>query len=144
MGKEAVEELRDTVRLRVFEAIEPPIQKACKSFVEEGSHVGRGVKERILTLFEDLASSATDAASRPTERTLLANYESVNADVGKALQEWGNPLESTADAIVARHESRIERSDAQRRNRILAALEQVRSDAPEYLRESNREVAAGG
>jgi hypothetical protein len=130
VGKDAIEELRSVVKTEVVEAIEKPIRAVCKKFVDDNQHVGPGVKSRILDLFEALASDATDAAGKPTERILSANYANVNTDIKNAFEEWGEPLQSVADAIVERHEDRMKRSDAQKRAKVLSAIAEIRSTAP--------------
>lgn len=130
IGKDAIEELRTVVKTEVVRAIEKPIRAACKKFVENNAHVGQGVKGRILELFETLAADTTDAAGAPTEKVLTENYASVNADINQAFKEWGEPLESVANAIVERHEDRLKRSDAQKRTKILAAIDDLKRAAP--------------
>jgi hypothetical protein len=128
VGKEAIDELRNVVKVKVVESIERPIRDACEKFVAEGNHIGPGVKARILELFQDLAANATDAASRPTQKTLLKHYETVNAEIHSAFKEWGDPLEAAGNAIVERHEDRVKRSDSQKRGKVLAAIAQARSE----------------
>lgn len=130
VGKEAIEDLRNVVKVKVVESIERPIRDACKKFVDSGNHIGPGVKARILHLFRELAENATDAASRPTEKTLLSHYEIVNSEITKAFRDWGDPLESAGNAIVERHEDRIKRSDGQKRTRVLGAIEKIRASRP--------------
>lgn len=130
VGKEAIDELRSVVKTKVVESIESPIRTACRKFVDEGNHIGPGVKDRILDLFSELSANAAEAASRPAERTLLTHYEVVNEEIRRAFKEWGDPLESAGNAIVERHEDRVRRSDSQKRNKILASIEQARLSAP--------------
>lgn len=131
VGKEKIEDLREVVKVKVVEAIEKPIRSACKDFVERGNDVGPGVKSRILNLFRELAESSTDAAGRPTEKTLLEQYGRVKEEIDKAFRDWGNPLESAADGIVERHGDRVKRSDSQKRVRVLQTLSQLRADSPQ-------------
>jgi sigma54-dependent transcription regulator len=98
--------------------------------VEAGGHVGPGVKYRILEMFRELAASTTEAASKPTEATLLSHYQVIEKEIRKAFGEWGDPLESTVNAIAERHEDRTKRSDSQKRKQVLSAIEQIRGDAP--------------
>jgi len=132
VGKEVVDDLRDVVKNRIVESIQKPIRNACEAFVEQGKHMGPGVKQRILEMFRELADNATTAASVPTRRTLLARYETVEGEIRKAFEEWGHPLEAAMNAIVERHEDRIRRSDNQKRQRVLGQLEQLRSEWPRF------------
>jgi len=130
VGKEAIEDLREVVKIKVVEVIEKPIRSRCKKFVETGDHIGPGVKHRILDMFRELALNATEDASLPTQATLISHYDVVNKEIRKAFKEWGHPLETTANAIVERHEDRTRRSDSQKRKRVLSALDNIRADAP--------------
>jgi hypothetical protein len=130
VGKEAIEELREVVKVKVAEAIEKPIRTACRKFVSDRDDVGRGVKSRILDLFQELAIETADLASVPAGATLKSNYEIVERDIRKAFKEWNDPLGSVANAIVERHEDRARRSDSQKRAKVLAALDSVRSASP--------------
>ena len=129
VGKEAVEDLRDIVKNKIVESIRQPIQKACEQFVKEERHVGSGVKSRILDMFSDLAANATDAASIPTRKVLLAKYATVEVEIRKAFEDWGQPLEAATNALVERHEDRVRRSDSQKRQRVLAEIERLRAEA---------------
>lgn len=138
VGKEAVEDLRDVVKNKIVESIQQPIQNACEQFVKEGRHIGSGVKNRILGMFRDLAANATDAASVPTRKTLLAKYATVEIEIRKAFEDWGQPLEAATYALVERHEDRVRRSDSQKRQRVLAEIERLRVEAPS---DANQSVA---
>jgi GTP-binding protein EngB required for normal cell division len=130
VGKEAIEELREVVKVKVAEAIEKPIRSACRKFVNEQHDVGTGTKYRILELFHQLATETADLASVPASATLKTNYESVEKEIRRAFKEWSDPIGSVANAIVERHEDRARRSDSQKRAKVLAALDSVRSSLP--------------
>jgi GTP-binding protein EngB required for normal cell division len=133
VGKEAVDELRASVKQRLTDAIRQPILDACERFVERGDHYGTGVKQRILDLFDELASQATNSAERPTIDVLSQNFNIVRKEIRDAFEEWGDPLQQTADIIVERHTDRIKRSDAQRRATVLSAIEDVVNSCPASL-----------
>lgn len=134
VGKEAVDELRALVKQRLKDAIRKPIENACQKFVNDGDDIGPGVKNRILELFSALAKQATEAAKEPAIEILQTNYKVVREEIQTAFQQWGDPLQDTANLIVERHEERIKRSDAQRRSRVLAEIEAVLEECP--MRES--------
>lgn len=119
VGKEAVDELRNVVKEKLMDTIKKPIKKACEDFVERGNDIGPGVKSRILELFESLSKKATTAAEKPAIEVLQTNFQTVREEIRVAFEEWGDPLEETADLIVESHENRVKRSDAQRRGKIL-------------------------
>lgn len=130
VGKEAVDELRETVKVRLTEVIRKPIKTACEKFVDEGNDIGAGVKYRILDLFRQLAAKATTAAQQPAVGILRANFAEVREEIQSAFSQGGDPIQTTADLIVERHEARIKRSDAQKRGPILAELEVVFDKCP--------------
>ncbi|MBK8803321.1 MAG: hypothetical protein IPN71_14930 [Fibrobacteres bacterium] len=119
VGRDAVDDLRSLVKAKLLEEIRTPIRSACEKFVEEGDHQGPGVKARILFLFQNLSSMATEAAKKPAINILKVNFQEVREEIRAAFNSWGQPLEDTANLIVEKHEDRVKRSDAQRRNRIL-------------------------
>lgn len=126
VGKEASDELRDVVRKELRKAIESPIRKRCEKFVEDGDHVGRGVKNRILDMFEDLSRQATKAAEAPSRKILNKRFSEVRDQVANGIKNWPNPLQDAADAIVDTSAQRQKRSDAQRRRRVLTAVDELR------------------
>jgi len=130
VGKEAIDELRDLVKNRLTEVIKNPIKKACGEFVERGDDIGPGVKRRILSLFEHLAKTATTAAEKPAIDVLQKNSQLVREEIRVAFEDWGDPLNETANLIVERHEDRVKRSDAQRRGRVLAEIESILQENP--------------
>ena len=133
VGKEAVDELREIVKAKLTDVIRKPIKAACEKFVADGDDIGPGVKYRIIDLFRNLANQATISAQGPAIAILQSNFSQVRAEIHSAFEQWGDPIQETADLIVERHEERIKRSDAQKRNRILAELEEVIGKCPVEL-----------
>ena len=125
VGKEAVDELRQTVKSELSTTIRLPIQSACEQFVKNGNNEGPGVKMRILELFADLAKVATSAARDPAIRILQENATRVRIEVQQELKKGGDPLQDTADLIVESHEARVRRSDAQKRRAVLTEVGEV-------------------
>ncbi len=125
VGKEAVDELRATVKVRLIEVIRKPIKTACEKFVKEGNDIGAGVKYRILDLFRQLSAKATMAAQQPAVGILQSNFAEVRDEIQTAFAQGGNHVQTTADLIVERHEARLKRSDAQKRGPILLELKAI-------------------
>ncbi len=130
VGKDAVDELRNTVKSRLSEAIRGPVERACKKFVAQGDDVGPGVKYRILELFNDLAEKATRAAQEPAISILQTNFAAVREEIQLAFRQGGNPITGTAELIVEKHEERVKRSDAKKRGPVLVELEAVLGSFP--------------
>jgi len=130
VGKEAVDELRDTVKTRLLEEIRKPITRSCEKFVSDGNDQGPGVKYRIIELFRTLAANATRAAQQPAIHILQKNFSEVRGEIQTAFHQGGDPIQSTADLIVESHEARVKRSDAQKRGRILGELEAIFAGSP--------------
>ncbi len=125
VGKEAVDELRDTVKKELSKTIRGPIKSACEKFVRDGDDLGPGVKRRILELFDKLAETSTRAAKEPAIKILTENAASVRADIQNEFKKGGDPIQSTVDLIVEKHEDRLRRSDAQRRRGVLEEIQTV-------------------
>jgi GTP-binding protein EngB required for normal cell division len=130
VGKEAVDELRQTVKSELSATIRKPIKSACEKFVKDGNDIGPGVRLRILELFSDLAQVATTAARDPAIRILQENATRVRTEVQHELKKGGDPLQDTADLIVESHEARVRRSDAQKRRIILSEVGSVIESFP--------------
>ena len=134
VGKEAVDELRDTVKTKITETIRKPIQEACKQFVRRGNDIGPGVKNRILELFNELSRTASQSAGPPAQAVLSRNFTKVREEIRTSFQEWGDPLQETADSIVVKHEKATRRHDAKRRGEVLEAIAAVKSGVPKEIR----------
>jgi hypothetical protein len=130
VGKEAVDELRDTVKNELSKTIRSPIKSSCERFVRDGNDLGPGVKSRIIDLFRGLARTATESAKGPAAKILQDNATRVRVDIQVALKKGGNPIQDTADLIVEKHEDRIRRSDAQKRGGVLREVQEVLAQYP--------------
>jgi GTP-binding protein EngB required for normal cell division len=130
VGKEAVDELREIVKAKLTDVIRKPIKISCEKFVQDGDDIGPGVKNRVMELFRKLANQATLSAQKPAIGILQSNFVEVRVEIHSAFEQWGDPVQETADLIVERHEERVKRSDAQKRNRILAELDEVIGKCP--------------
>ncbi len=130
IGKNAVQELRDEVKTQLASAIEQPIRQECRQFVRRGDDFGRGVKVRILGMFDELKTKAVDAAERPASALLTRSFRKVESELGNVLDHYKNPLDQASEAILASHSERLRRSDAQRRKGVLADAARVLAEAP--------------
>jgi GTP-binding protein EngB required for normal cell division len=119
VGKEMIKEVRDKNATLLIDTIDGPIRKRCKGFVDEHRDVGSGVKDRMLRLYEELADEVTDAAEKPAMRILTVLFKEVEAEILGAFEDHRDPLQSISDAIVTSQQKYFERSDAQKRWRIL-------------------------
>lgn len=130
VGREMVNELREEVKIHLIREIEGPIRKRCRDFMRRNEDVGAGVKGRILGLFRELAEEATEAAAGPAIQILTTRFRAVEQEILAVFQQYQDPLTSAAEAIVASHETRLKRSDAQRRKAILEEVDAVVSACP--------------
>lgn len=130
VGKEAVAELRDSVKSELTTVIRKPISAECKKFVDQGDHIGTGVKSRILDLFRTLATQATNSAKAPAMKILQTNFLAVRDEIQAEFKKGGDPIQGTANLMVERHEAKVRRSDAQKRGPILLELDGVFSSCP--------------
>jgi GTP-binding protein EngB required for normal cell division/gas vesicle protein len=130
VGKEAVDEMRETVKNELAKTIREPIKAACSKFVKRGDDIGPGVKSRVLELFNRLANDATTAAKEPAMRILREKAKHVQKEIQDEFKKGGDPLQDTANLIVKKHEDRIRRSDAQKRTAVLLETEDVLASFP--------------
>jgi hypothetical protein len=130
VGREMIKEVREKNSTELINAIDGPIRLKCKRFVDDHSDVGRGVRDRILALFEQLADEIPGAAEKPALRILTRFYGEVEQEIIQELQEHQNPLEAMSEAIVASQEQYLLRSDAQKRKPILEEAGDLLRSAP--------------
>ncbi|TGN73462.1 hypothetical protein EOW77_0034760 [Bradyrhizobium yuanmingense] len=123
VGKEAVDELRQTVKQRLTDVIQAPIRKACQGFVTKGDDIGTGVKQRILDLFETLAKEATAAAQTPANRVLQQNFTKVRGEINEAFESWGDPIQETVDIILKRRSDALQALNIDQRQRALEEID---------------------
>lgn len=133
VGKEAVDELRQQVQTKLLKKIEGPIRRKCEKFVEEGDHIGPGVKIRILQLFRKLATETIEAATEPAIDLLTDKFREVESEILAVFEEHkehNDPIEAAVNAIVASHEQRTEREDRKKKQLVLDGLNQVVTECP--------------
>lgn len=133
VGKEAIDELRQKVQASLIRKIEGPIRRRCEKFVEEGEHIGPGVKHRILELFRKLANDAVRSATEPAIALLTERFREVEKeilDVFKQHQEHSDPINSAVDAIVTSHAKRLEREDRKKKQAVLDGIEVIIQQSP--------------
>ncbi|MDX2109416.1 MAG: dynamin family protein [Verrucomicrobiota bacterium] len=135
VGKEAIEELRATVRSQLLQKIEGPIRKRCEKFVKDGDDIGPGVKHRILNMFAELAEDAVAKAKTPATDLLNSRFKEVEKDIVTAFEEHSNPLEDAANALLQRFEHQLEhanRKAAETHSQLLAAVAAIPDQLGEF------------
>ena len=146
VGTEAIDEqLREEVKNRLFEKIKNPIRKRCESFIEKNKHIGSGVKQRILALFNELADETIEAATEPAIKLLTECFRGVEKQILHMFnehQEYNDPITAASNAIVTSHEEKLRRSDKKKRETVLGALEAVISKCPLSWEAKAEEIAA--
>jgi hypothetical protein len=100
VGRDAADELRQAVRDRLLEATKPAIENACRQFVVRGDAAGRGVKQRMVKLFADLAADSMERAGSVAGRLLRERFAEVRNDISVVFAQWGDPLDRAANAIA--------------------------------------------
>lgn len=140
-GKEAVGDLRQVVKTRILNVVRPPIKRQCEKFVESGDDIGPGVKQRILTLFDDLARQSTKVAEAPAVKILEENFANVRTDIKSAFDGLGDPLVQTADLILQREMQEIEQKSEQERATILTEITLL-MDVMSHLEKTSQHLSA--
>ena len=97
---DAVEEMRSKVRSSLQEKIEEPIREGCTKFVAANDDIGKGVKQRILQLFEELATIAVEAARGPAHELLSEQFKTAEDKLLKDLNQNQNPIEQVLEAFT--------------------------------------------
>ena len=130
VGRDMIKEVREKNSTELNQAIDRPIRRKCKSFVDAHYDVNPGVKDRIIKLFDKLASEIPDEAEIPASQILIKFFREVEGEILQALGEHQNPLDAMSEAIVASQEQYLLRSDAQKRKPILDEAAQVLATLP--------------
>lgn len=130
VGKEMVDELREKVRKELHTAISQVIKKGCEKFIEENRHSGRGARDSMAELCDGLVDRVAEGARTRALNRLSTNFQEVEAQIKLHFRQMEDPIGSACDAIVARHEDRQKRSDAQRKKKVVARLEAALDACP--------------
>jgi GTP-binding protein EngB required for normal cell division len=129
VGKEAVDELRNKIRKELIKKIEPHIRRKCQKFVQDKQHVGSGVKNRMLELFDELKVEVVAAAAGPATELLVEKFKEVEKEILSAFGVNFEPLKEAADALLQRKDKDIQRDDVQ----IAVSIEAALSNMPRTL-----------
>jgi GTP-binding protein EngB required for normal cell division len=130
VGREMIQEMRDEAKARLIDTIEKPIGRRCESFVKKNFHIGPGVKQRILDLYGSMAEEVSEAAKDPAASILQKLFKDVEREILDAFKEHENPLDELAEAIVSSQETYLKHSDAQKRTKTLASLDDILNAMP--------------
>lgn len=126
VGKDAIEELKESVKTEIYSSVEDEVRKGCQRFINRkvngrSAAEGAGVRDRMLTfLREELADAIVDVAKPAALKVLEANFRRVEKEIAAALAQVENPIQQAVDSIVSEHQTHVQRSDAQRRGQVLA------------------------
>ena len=125
IGREQVDELRQRVRQQLLQRIGSSIRRKCRSFVDAGDDVGRGVKHRILDLFDGLVPMVMKTARDTAVRVLRSNYQVVERDIREAFDACPDPIENMSEAIAP-----AERADPAPWRERLTQIDAIAGAAP--------------
>jgi hypothetical protein len=130
VGREMIKEVRDKNASLLIDTIDGPIRRKCRKFVDENGDVGPGVKNRILMVYDKLADEVVDAAEKPAIRILTELFQEVETEILDAFSGHQNPLDAISEAIVDSQQKYLDRSDKQKRARVLNEIHDVLSSLP--------------
>ncbi len=129
VGREMVNELRESVKERLLSAIEAPIRKKCNNFVKRNDDVGAGVKLRMHELLDDLIDESLDVAVPVAQAILIDNYQEMERDIRKAFDSYQDPLKAVSSTMTGKLEALDEQEEKHRRE-ALADLAHVLGQKP--------------
>lgn len=128
VGREEIDKLREKVKTQLVDKVGDRVRRKCLEFVDSKRDQGTGVKKRLIHFFHDeLVAAVVDAATPVARRVLSGNYEEVQQEISSTFERFKDPLERAAAEIVNDERSRMRRSDAQRRKKVLELLQQALS-----------------
>jgi hypothetical protein len=131
VGKEAISDLRNEVKNSLTESIRAPIKRRCDVFVKNGDAMGPGVRNRMLELFEELASSSCDEAKKVARQILAKNFKKVEEELRSVMAHFDDPVAAAVLAVVSSTELQIKHSDAQRRGIVLDEARKILQSGPQ-------------
>lgn len=121
VGREAIDELKEAVKLELYKQVEKAVRSRCQAFVKSGEAEGVGVLSRMIEFLDDnLGPAVVEVAKPKAKDVLLRNYDKVHDDIRSVFRQRANPIQMAVSALVDSHEEHVRRSDAQRRKAILA------------------------
>ncbi len=130
VGKEAISDLRTDVKNRLKSAIEKPIRRQCQNFVKRNDHIGRGVKRRILELFDELADAITSDATSVASQILTQGFTQVERELRDVTKSLEHPFDAAMNALVESHENRLQRMDSKTKALVIEASRNVTDSCP--------------
>ena len=98
--------------------------------MKKGDDIGRGVKNRILYLFDELTEETTAAAAEAANGLLLQCFREVELELQEVRKDLENPLDSAADSILQAHRRRIEKADSKIRLAVVEACGSIIGSVP--------------
>jgi GTP-binding protein EngB required for normal cell division len=109
VGKDAIEELRAAVNKELLTKIEEPIRRRCEVFIKKGDDVGPGVMQRMLGMFEELASDVVESARAPATKLLITRFREVESEITQELHQHANPIAEAKDALLQKLDRQLAR-----------------------------------
>lgn len=123
--KEQLEDLRTRVSSGLRNAVEKPIERACKKAEQAGKHVGDGARRRILAAFEEGGEAAIEEARSAAEGLLKDQYSALLRKLNEGfLRENHDPIQAAVDTLTGEQIARARRADAQRKRRVTSRVEE--------------------
>jgi hypothetical protein len=91
-----------------------------------------------------MAEEVSEAAKDPASSILQKLFKDVEREILDAFKEHENPLDELAEAIVSSQETYLKRSDAQKRGKTLASLDEIWKTMPLAENDQLVNVRSGG
>jgi hypothetical protein len=114
IGNDKIDVLRATVRAELISRVEGPVRARCEAFVNRGEDVGKGVKQRLLGLCEELVPEVMKAAEAVAREILETNFKTAETDIQTALEGFPDPVERITAALVSSREAQTPIAQAAR------------------------------
>jgi gas vesicle protein len=137
VGKNAVSELREKVKEKLYESVQEPIDSECRKFVRRGNDVGAGVLGRMHELLYDLVEKVADELNETVESLLLEQFRVVAKEIREALREDYNPLDDAIARLIPKIES-VSQKEIEKNKSILASIYHAVESAPSESKETTK------
>ena len=122
-----MEELKESVRVGLAEAIASPIEKACEAAKKAGENCGTGARLRILTTFDTGSRRAIALAEKQCAKLLSDQFDSLASGVIRMHLDSTNPVQAALDRVVDAGASRIAQARAEAGRALVGQVRALRS-----------------
>jgi GTP-binding protein EngB required for normal cell division len=130
VGREAIDELKATVKGELYLKLEKKVRQRCQQFVKSGADRGAGVMNRMLEMLDEMADLVVEAAQPIARDVLTKHYREVEGEIRSKFDKYRNPVDVALKELVGepddpkKEEVTRQREIARRAKLLLSSMPQ--------------------